>query len=306
MKLAPCLWWSALSIAGFLLSSACGNSDGGPAAAGGGAGAGAGAGGQPGGGAAGDGGATPASILDVFFGLDHALPATINKVCPGGGGLDGIPVTFSRRVVGPTVAGDAFRVTTMSGAVLTPKCATLTPATDNLERFTVLLVGDLGTEADPPVRLEVVGSVPLDGGLDARGLSSTHVTPLLAGPELLLAFPHAPGDLAGAAGAQCPSGTAQIVLVAWMGGVSDASGQALGSTALPSIHVTFAGASGSFQKSPIALGGVGDNDNFVQLCLDETASPVSVQVEAGVAHDPRGDPNPSTTVAVTADTLTGP
>ena len=59
----------------------------------------------------------PARLVSAFFGLDNALPTGINLVCPGGGGEDGMPVTFSRRVVG-AIEPTSFTVRTKSGALL--------------------------------------------------------------------------------------------------------------------------------------------------------------------------------------------
>jgi hypothetical protein len=100
---------------------------------------------QPSSGSSVDGGATPrAEVLDVFFGLDNALPVTANFLCLGSGGMDGMPVTFSRRIGIDNPEPSAFQVTTRSGAVRTPRCATLRPALGPSKRHTVLLIGDFG------------------------------------------------------------------------------------------------------------------------------------------------------------------
>jgi hypothetical protein len=106
-------------------------------------------------------------------------------------GLDGIPVTFTRRLAADFPDPSAFRITTRSGAVFTPICATLNPALGASKRHTVLLVGQLGSEGDPPVRIDIVGSVPLLNGGDAKGLSSDRVTPLERGPELRIGYRYA-------------------------------------------------------------------------------------------------------------------
>ncbi len=264
----------------------------------------AGGGGDAGASGSGGGDAGGPQILDVFFGLVHALPTNIDIYCPGGAGLDGIPVTLSMRMTAnppPT----SFQVTTQSGMKLTPKCSILAPATDNLERFTVLLVGDLGRNGtDPPVKLDIVGSVPLDNGFDARGLSSTQVTPLPAGPSMLLGLLHTPADLASASGSACPSSTTQIVLTVWEGGVTDSNGNGLAAAAVPSFHVAVVDPDGGMRTiAPVGLGGTGDHDNFVEVCIADPGKPVSVSVDPGVAFDPNRDANPATTIAVTGDTL---
>jgi hypothetical protein len=247
--------------------------------------------------ASGDGGATPgAEILDVFFGLDNALPATANFLCLGGGGMDGMPVTFSRRIGADTPEPSAFRVTTRSGAVRMPRCATLRPALGPSKRHTVLLIGDVGDDpGDPPVRLDVIGSVALLHGGDAMGLSSEHVTPLAAGPSVRIAYRYDPTELVGSS---CPTTTRQIVQLTWAGGVTAPTGDELGDVARTAMRVTLAG---GLQVSPIALADLGDNDNYTQLCLDTDTPAESVTVEAGVAADPRGDTNPATSIRVTTD-----
>jgi hypothetical protein len=243
-----------------------------------------------------DASAERAEILDVFFGLDNALPATANFLCMGGAGMDGMPVSFSRRIGVDTPAASAFRITTRSGAVRTPRCATLRPAIGASKRHTVLLIGELGEDpSDPPVRLEVIGSVPLLNGGDAMGLSSDRVTPLSEGPSLRIAYRYAPAELARST---CPPATRQIVQLTWAGGVSAPMGGELGEPARARMRVTVMG---GIDVTPIALADLGDNDNYTQLCLDTDAQAERVTIEAGVAADPRGDSNPMTSIRVTRD-----
>ncbi len=243
--------------------------------------------------------AAPARVLSAFFGLDNALPAVVEALCPGAVGEDGMPVTFSRRVAVTTPDASAFRITTQSGATHAPRCATLLPAVDPSERHTVLLMGELGDDpGDPPLTLDIVAHVPLDGGGDAQGLSSP-VTPLAAGPSLALAIRYAPADLPESS---CPSDqTQQIVQIMWNGGITAVGGGELGDAERLRMHVTLADDDGTREATPFALADLGDRDNYVQLCLDDDAPPVSVRVEADTCVDPRGDPNDETTVAVTPD-----
>ncbi|MEO5729137.1 MAG: hypothetical protein ABI134_00345, partial [Byssovorax sp.] len=229
---------------------------------------------------------------------DDALPMKAAFLCPGGAGEDGMPVTFSQRVAVTKPEASAFLVTTRGGATHVPRCATLAPATDPSERHTVLLVGKLGEDpADPPVRVDVVGRVPLDGGGDAKGLSGK-VTALAAGPSLLLALRYAPADLPETS---CPSGkTKQIVQVTWSGGVSAPGGADITDAQRQRMHVTLSDAAGGTREvTPLALADLDDNDNYVQLCLDDDARPLSVRVDPGTCVDPRGDANDATTIAVT-------
>lgn len=236
-----------------------------------------------------------ATILSAFFGLDDALPMGVEFICRGGGGRDGMPVTFSRRVLG-TPTAEAFEVTTRSGARHTPVCATLAPALGATERHTVLLAGDLGGEpADPPVRVTVVRSLPLEGGGDARGLNAD-VVALAAGPSLVLALPYAAGSLPGSA---CPAATTRrIVQVTWNGGVTSADGAAVGDRERLRTHVTVTRSGAPVEIAPAALADVGDNDNYLHLCLDVADVPTAVRVEAGTFVDPRGDLNAESRVDV--------
>ena len=232
------------------------------------------------------------AIVSAFFGLDNALPRVVELICPGGGGRDGMPVTFSRRVVG-TPASSSFRVVTRSGARREPACATLSPATGATERHTVLLGGDLGEDAsDPPVRVEVSGPLMTEGG-DARGIVAS-VVPLSMGPSLVLALRYA-----SIAGSACPASTLQVVQVTWNGGVTAAGGGDVGDMQRRRIHITLARAGGAEEVTPASLADLGDNDNYLHLCLDTAETPLSVRVEAGTFVDPRNDPNAETQVAVT-------
>jgi len=196
-----------------------------------------------------DGGA---QMLDAFFGLDNALPLMANVLCLGATGKDGMPVTFSQRVAVTAPAANSFLVTTKSGTTHVPMCATLRPAIDPSERHTVLLIGQFGDDpSDPPVRVDIVGSIPLDGGGDAKGLSHA-VTPLAAGPSLLLGLRYAPGALAKTS---CPAGkTKQIVQITCSGGVTAPGGGDLTDTQRQRMHVTLARPDGgTYEVTPFAL-----------------------------------------------------
>lgn len=246
--------------------------------------------------ARGDDAGSAVRILEAFFGLDNALPATVNLLCPGAGGMDGMPLILSRRVGVDRPEATAFRVTTRSGRARTPRCATLLPALGASERHTVLLMGDFGDDpADPPARVEVVGSLPLLRGGDARGVSIEGVTPLSQGPAPRIAYRYAPAELGASA---CPTGTRQIVQLTWSGGVRATTGGELGDDARAGMRVTLA--TGAV-VTPFALADLGDNDNYTQLCLEAESPAEGVALEAGIAIDPRGDANAENSIRVTAD-----
>jgi hypothetical protein len=232
----------------------------------------------------------PPRLVSAFFGLDHAMPDEARLLCHEAPGLDGMPVTFTRRVTGRPDAA-AFTVRTRGGRLLKPACATTRPADAAAENHTVLLIGELGREPDdPPVSVEVTGSLPLFGGADARGLSA-EVTPLADGPTLQLALSVSPRAIA----SDCPQGTRQFVLVVRAGGVRPGPG-ADEARHLAGYRVETAAGT----VRPSALGDLGDRDNYVHLCLDTPSPATRVHFDAGIVVDPRGDLNPETSVQVSA------
>jgi hypothetical protein len=231
----------------------------------------------------------PPRLVNAFFGLDDALPARAAGLCLAAPGKDGMPVTFSRRVAGP-LAPVAFTVVTRSGARKTAVCATTSPASARSKRHTVLLIGDLGSEADPPMTVSVTGELLLEGGVNAKGLSAP-VTPLADGPTLVLALQATPATLE----STCPSSTRQIVTVVWAGGVTPVSG-----ASADAHRDAYRVRTAEGDVTPFALGDLGDSDNYEHLCLDVASPALSVSCRAGVLVDPRGDANPDTSVEVSA------
>lgn len=237
----------------------------------------------------------PPELVSAFFGLDDSLPPQSIAICPEAPGMDGLPVTFSRRVIGSGIQGArvdaaAFTVVTRSGQQKTPVCASLRPAVEPGERHTVLLVGDFGDPVDdPPVQVVVSGHLPLEGGADGFGLA-VDVTPLEAGPSIVLAM----GYPVGGRDFDCPEGTSQVVEVVWSGGVVPGPGQT------PENHREMYSVTTETGKvKPIAVGGVGDNDNYERLCLDTESPATRVSAAEGIMQDPRGDLNPPTSLNVT-------
>ena len=230
----------------------------------------------------------PPKMLSAFFGLDNSLPLIGALIWWKAPGKDGMPVTFSRRVVEPIDAA-AFTVVTRSGERLNPLHATTVPADDAAERHTVLLIGELGDEPDdPPARVEITGSLKLDGGVNANGLSVV-VTPLADGPSLVLAY----ATDVESQEHNYPAGTKQIVVVVWAGGVRKVAGVTSEDHRLGYTVTTTEG-----DTVPLALGDIGDGDNYEHLYLDTDAKPLSVSMKGGLLMDPRDDPNPATSVEV--------
>lgn len=233
--------------------------------------------------------AEPPRLVNAFFGLDDALPTNANLLCrqAAAAGKDGMPVTFSRRLSGQPNPS-AFAVTTRSGAVKTPFCATTAPANERPENHTVLLVGDLGGVDDPPVLVTVTGDVAIEGDANARG-ASVAVTPLEDGPTLVLALGVRAADLE----TDCPASTKQVVIAIWAGGVTPVDG-----TTQETHRLAYRVTTGAEAVIPFALGNLNDQDNYVHLCLDTDVEATRVSAAAGVLVDPRRDVNPETSVTV--------
>ena len=209
-------------------------------------------------------------------------------------GADGIPVIFSVRLDSDSVQPEAFVVETATGERVTPKCATLRPADEQLENRTVLLAGTFGTPEAQPQAVEVVGDLQDVQGRSLKGLRTEQITALEDGPSILLAERFAP-DTPGLAG-ECPEGTKQVVQLTWEGGVTGLAGADLGEPQRTAVTVTLSDGS---TVTPAALAD-DDPDNFVHACLDTATEATSVTVTAGYFHDPGDDANLDTKVDVVA------
>ncbi len=242
-----------------------------------------------------DGLPADARILSAYYGLDE-LPGVVIRLCrtPRAIGDDGMPVTFSARLDADTVTPEAFVVETASGESVTPECATLRPADEPLELRTVLLAGTFGTPEAQPRAVRVVGALRDTDGNTLRGLDTNTITPLEAGPSLVLAERFAP-TTPGLAG-ECPPATEQVVQLTWQGGVTGPDGADLGEAQRTAVSVTL---EDGRTVTPIALAD-DDPDNFVHACLDVATPATSVAVRAGHFHDPGDDANPATQIEVVA------
>lgn len=228
-------------------------------------------------------------MLEAFFGLDDALPVQALGLCSSAVGADGMPVTFTHRLLSDQPPVTAFRVITASRATKVPSCATTRPANESSENHTVLLIGDLGSAADPPVRVEIVSPLSLVGAAPEAAVGlEVAVTALADGPRLVLAFP-----LTRSEGLDCPSSAAQGIAVVWAGGVVPATGKD-DDDHRRAYEVDVDDGS----VVPAALGDLNDNDNYVHLCLDLAGVPRSVHAVAGVVVDPAGDANVDSRVDV--------
>jgi hypothetical protein len=258
-----------------------------------------------------------ARIVTVFFGLDDALPITVNSVCPGGFNQDGLIVSTSHPLDSTTLDAADIRVYLANGDSATPVCVTLAPADEHNELRTILTAGNLGNATlNPPVRVKIVGdlftlaSAATDfatclPSVNLKGAEHDTVIPLTAGPTI--AFAHRQDttrldlgvpDSTGI-GAGCPLGTALVVQVMWVGGVVAHVGT-LPDSLLNVFYTVWVDSLGTnVPRTPFALADLYDNDNFHDLCLATTEQPVMVSFEAGYVEDPNGDANPFTNLALT-------
>ena len=99
-----------------------------------------------------------------------------------------MPIVLDRRIPLPALLDPSvFVVHRASGAESPVGCATLAPAEEAEERRTILLLGEYASDSDPPVGVEIVGTLLTDEGVDAKGALIQTVVPLAAGPSIVLA-----------------------------------------------------------------------------------------------------------------------
>lgn len=232
-------------------------------------------------------------ILSAYHGLDP-IPARAMRFCGMSpvADQDGMPLVFSTQINITSVSATAFAVETSSGEIVTPLCATLRPAIERLEQRTILLIGPFSRGDSLPVGIKVVEQLEDAYGNTLVGLSISQVTPLDAGPSLILAerfLPTTPG-LEG----ECPEDTAQAVQLTWEGGVTGPQGADLAESQRTAISVLL---ENGITINPRALAD-DDPDNHIIACISERSAAVSVSVAAGYFYDPGDDANPETTTAV--------
>jgi hypothetical protein len=265
-------------------------------------------------------------ILTAFYGIDNYLPITV--YCPGAGAVDGLVLVFSHKIDLSSLDAGDFQIISLDSTVYTPDCAMLTPAGESNELSTVLLVGEFGTtQINEPVSVQVIGdllTLPNDSLDLSRCLSIQNyngynidtVIHLSSGPLLAyasslhlsnaqLGVPGSSGTPGNSIGGGCPTGTQQVVQVAWTGGVTPfISG--MSESALKDYYTIQVDSAGVFiPYKPSSIADLDDNDNYHDLCMDVQYTPLKVSFEAGFVEDPNGDPNPFTEIDLSrCDTTT--
>ncbi len=216
--------------------------------------------------------------------------------CAGVPGVDGVPVVTREPLVASTVQPEDFVVVNAQGERVVASCATLAPAVNTDERRTILLQGAFGTPGtNEPVRVEVVGDVRVQGGGSLAG-ASVAVTPFDVGQYLVYARPLDVSQHVGGVD-QCPaqSGgatTRQVVQLAF----GSNAGNSFPAEASYRARFVATLADGR-QVSPIAFGDT-TGDNYLELCLDDTAPAVSVRIAAGTVPDASDQLNAETSVTL--------
>ena len=249
-----------------------------------------------------DGGAESVQILAAFFGLDNGVPGLLFG-CGLSGLQDGMPIVLDRRIpLPPLLDPSVFVVHRASGTESPVGCATLAPANEAEERRTILLVGEFASDDDPPVGVEIVGTLLTDDGVDAKGALIETVVPLAAGPSIVLAEHYLVSELPTGGTDECPADTDHIIKTTWEGGVSGPGGADLEESHRLGTTVEYA--SGEVRVATM-LADAFDNDNHVELCMREPGDPVAITADPGLYEDPNGDLNVlHTQVIIDAQELT--
>lgn len=214
-------------------------------------------------------------------------------------GKDGMPLVFSHEIDPSSLDATDFEITTQNGEKLTVPFVTFRPAVEAFELRTVLLIGDLGDfPENEPVAVAVIGDLLSRDRQNYKG-QKVSVTPLTEGPFISYAeyfsFDEQYPYVEQGRGCDCPEATTTtIVRTVWAGGVRATSGEEPGERELAKFTVFLLQDQDTLITHPFQIADVNDNDNNIDLCLRENGIPLSVQVEANTAIDPRGDANPFT------------
>ena len=203
-------------------------------------------------------------MLSAFFGLDNGIPGMAFG-CGLSGLQDGMPIVLDRRIPLPARQDPSvFVVHRLSGAHSPVGCATLVPAVEDEERRTILLIGEYGSADDPPVGVEIVGTLFTDEGTDAKGAQVDTVVPLEAGPSIVVAERYYTSDLPTGGADECPPDTDHIIKTTWDGGVSGPGGVDLDETHRLGTTVEYA--NGEVRVATLLADAL-DNDNHVEFCM---------------------------------------
>ena len=169
------------------------------------------------------------------------------------------------------------------------------------------MIGDFGSISNQPTEVRIDGHiVSKDQATDFIG-SSVAVTPLEAGPTLVLAEVVRPDQwelgkestgLPFGGGTGCPASTQQVVRAVWAGGITKPGGDEVDDTERTAYRVIVMDGDDTKVVTPFAMGDLKDGDNNHELCLDVEVDVVRVEFPKGLMTDPREDLNPETSIGL--------
>lgn len=244
-----------------------------------------------------------AKLLTAFFGLDNNLNLKALRISKKAYKKDGMPLVFSQEIVPNSIQATDFEITTRDGKTHFPEDMSLLPANEAFELRTILLIGEYGSHPDnPPMTVKIVGDLMTRSGQNYKG-QQIDVIQLPEGPILSYAeyftftddYPYNSNERGG----DCPrEETKMVVTVVWAGGVRAINGKELGVNELKNHKVYLVNGNDTTIINPFKLADLGDNDNNIDLCLNQSGIPILVKVDANVAIDPNDDKNPETMIEV--------
>jgi hypothetical protein len=214
-----------------------------------------------------------------------------------------MPLVFSHEIAPKTLDASDFLITTRDGSTRKVGFASFKPAVEAFELRTILLIGELGNAPNnEPVEVSIVGDLKSRDGQNLKG-QKIAVTPLAEGPFLSYAeFFTLEDDYtynSKKRGCDCPkNNTAVVVRTVWAGGVHSLNGKELGERDLHRFKVKLVYGADTTIVTPFKIADLNDNDNNIDLCIQQPGTPISVEVKANTAIDPRKDKNPKTGIKV--------
>ncbi len=246
-------------------------------------------------GLAGESGEAQPAFLSAYLGvvdLPEVLTPNLEEVagCELEALAEGLPVVVSHQVDAESLDASDFVVTTSSGRKASPTCAPLAPADDDDELQTVLLVGELGSAEDRPVRISIAGELLAVDGTDLSGLETDDIDTFEDGPGVVLA------KIRPAQETCSFLGSTDEIQTTWQGGVTGPRNSEVGADQLDGFRVAD---EGGVEHGILGFDDLGDGDNYVVVCVPAGVAATTIGVRAATLFDPTNRPNPETGATVT-------